>query len=95
MNIVALLLVSCLLNYSCPFTLQAVKLKVDLEKEHVSGMQVLNKMNTCVRQLEAQVHEFQLKRMQQTQVNLFFLNAIFYLKSKYLIQFASSPHDWL
>ena len=57
--------------------------------------EVLNKMNTRVRQLEAQVHEFQLKRMQQTQVNLFFLNAIFYLKSKYLIQFASSPHDWL
>ena len=68
---------------------------MDLEKEHARGMQVLNKMNTRVRQLEAQVHEFQLKRMQQTQVNLFFLNAIFYLKSKYLIQFASSPHDWL
>ena len=84
MNIVALLLVSCLLNYSCPFTLQAVKLKVDLEKEHVSGMQVLNKMNTCVRQLEAQVHEFQLQRMQQTQVNLFF-KCIFLFK-KYLIQ---------
>jgi len=59
---------------------------MDLEKEHARGMQVLNKMNTRVRQLEAQVHEFQLKRMQQTQVNLFFLNAIFYLKSKYLIQ---------
>ena len=68
---------------------------MDLEKEHARGMQVLNKMNTRVKQLEVQVHEFQLKRMQQTQVNLFFLNAIFYLKSKYLIQFASSPHDWL
>ena len=52
--------------------MQAVKLKMDLEKEHARGMQVLNKMNTRVRQLEAQVHEFQLQRMQQTQVNLFF-----------------------
>ena len=78
MNIVALLLVSCLLNYSCLFTLQAVKLKMDLEKEHARGMQVLNKMNTRVKQLEVQVHEFQLQHMQQTQVNLFFfLNAFF------------------
>ncbi|KAG2589578.1 structural maintenance of chromosomes protein 6B-like isoform X3 [Panicum virgatum] len=50
---------------------EAVKLKMDLEKEHARGMQVLNKMNTRVRQLEAQVHEFQLKHMQQTQAEVF------------------------
>ncbi|KAG2634023.1 structural maintenance of chromosomes protein 6B-like isoform X6 [Panicum virgatum] len=50
---------------------EAVKLKMDLEKEHARGMQVLNKMNTRVRRLEVQVHEFQLKRMQQTQAEVF------------------------
>ncbi|RLN33350.1 hypothetical protein C2845_PM03G29530 [Panicum miliaceum] len=53
------------------FSHQAVKLKMDLEKEHARGMQVLNKMNTRVRQLEAQVHEFQLQHMQQTQAEVF------------------------
>ncbi|PUZ69993.1 hypothetical protein GQ55_2G181100 [Panicum hallii var. hallii] len=50
---------------------EAVKLKMDLEKEHARGMQVLNKMNTRVRQLEAQVNEFQLQHMQQTQAEVF------------------------
>ncbi|XP_039809676.1 structural maintenance of chromosomes protein 6B-like isoform X4 [Panicum virgatum] len=55
---------------SCFFSL-AVKLKMDLEKEHARGMQVLNKMNTRVKQLEVQVHEFQLQHMQQTQAEVF------------------------
>jgi len=50
---------------------EAVKLKMDLEKEHARGMQVLNKMNTRVKQLEVQVHEFQLQHMQQTQAEVF------------------------
>jgi hypothetical protein len=68
---------------------------MDLEKEHARGMQVLNKMNTRVRQLEAQVNEFQLQHMQQTQVNLFFSKCIFFSKSKYLNTIASSQHYWL
>ncbi|RLM87021.1 uncharacterized protein C2845_PM04G11530 [Panicum miliaceum] len=56
--------ITTLVRSICPV---AVKLKMDLEKEHARGMQVLNKMNTRVRQLEAQVNEFQLQHMQQTQ----------------------------
>jgi len=59
--------------------LQAVKLKMDLEKEHARGRQVLNKMNARLRQLEEQVHEFELQHMQQTQVNLFSSKFIFLL----------------
>lgn len=74
-------------RYDCTITLlavlvihvplQAVKLKMDLEKEHARGRQVLNKMNDRLRQLEEQVHEFELQHMQQTQVNLFLLNLFF------------------
>ncbi|EER98630.1 hypothetical protein BDA96_02G160800 [Sorghum bicolor] len=49
---------------------EAVKLKMDLEKEHARGRQVLNKMNARVRQLEEQVHEFELQHMQQTQAEV-------------------------
>ena len=58
--------------------LQAVKLKMDLEKEHARGRQVLNKMNARVRQLEEQVNEFELQHMQQTQV-IFLLNVFSFL----------------
>jgi hypothetical protein len=50
---------------------------MNLEKEHARGRQVLNKMNSCLRQLEEQVHEFELQHMQQTQVNLFSSKFIF------------------
>jgi hypothetical protein len=50
---------------------------MDLEKEHARGRQVLNKMNARVRQLEEQVHEFELQHMQQTQVNFFSYKCIF------------------
>jgi CII-binding regulator of phage lambda lysogenization HflD len=50
---------------------------MDLEKEHARGRQVLNKMNARVRQLEEQVHEFELQQMQQTQVNFFSSKCIF------------------
>ncbi|XP_062200080.1 structural maintenance of chromosomes protein 6A-like isoform X2 [Phragmites australis] len=46
---------------------EAVKLKMELEKEHARGTQVLNKMNNRVKQLQAQVHDFKLQRMQETQ----------------------------
>ena len=59
--------------------LQAVKLKMDLEKEHARGRQVLNKMNARVRQLEEQVNEFELQHMQQTQVIFFLLNVFSFL----------------
>ncbi|XP_066390022.1 structural maintenance of chromosomes protein 6B-like isoform X3 [Miscanthus floridulus] len=49
---------------------EAVKLKMDLEKEHARGRQVLNKMNARVRQLEEQVNEFELQHMQQTQAEV-------------------------
>ncbi|XP_066397226.1 structural maintenance of chromosomes protein 6B-like [Miscanthus floridulus] len=49
---------------------EAVKLKMDLEKEHARGRQVLNKMNARLRQLEGQVHEFELQHMQQTQAEV-------------------------
>ncbi|CAN6195274.1 unnamed protein product [Urochloa humidicola] len=46
------------------------KLKMDLEKEHERGIQMLNKMNNRVRQLQAQVHEFELQHMQETQAEV-------------------------
>ncbi|ONM54062.1 Structural maintenance of chromosomes protein 6B [Zea mays] len=49
---------------------EAVKLKMDLEKEHARGRQTLNKMNARVVQLEEQVHEFELQHMQQTQAEV-------------------------
>ncbi|XP_066392341.1 structural maintenance of chromosomes protein 6B-like [Miscanthus floridulus] len=49
---------------------EAVKLKMNLEKEHARGGQVLNKMNARLRQLEEQVHEFELQHMQQTQAEV-------------------------
>jgi CII-binding regulator of phage lambda lysogenization HflD len=52
---------------------------MNLEKEHARGRQVLNKMNARLRQLEEQVHEFELQHMQQTQVNLFSSKFIFLL----------------
>ncbi|KAJ1288974.1 hypothetical protein BS78_02G129900 [Paspalum vaginatum] len=48
----------------------AMKLKMDLEKEHARGIQVLNKLKARVIQLEAQVHEFQLQHMEQTQAEV-------------------------
>jgi hypothetical protein len=41
---------------------------MDLEKEHERGIQMLNKMNKRVRQLQEQVHEIELQHMQETQV---------------------------
>ncbi|OEL37148.1 Structural maintenance of chromosomes protein 6B [Dichanthelium oligosanthes] len=49
---------------------EAAKLKMDLEKEHARGIQMLNKMNNRVRQLQAQVHEFELQHMQETQAEM-------------------------
>ncbi|KAK8459489.1 hypothetical protein SEVIR_2G152500v4 [Setaria viridis] len=49
---------------------EAGKLKMDLEKEHERGMQMLNKMNNRVRQLQVQVDEFELQHMQETQAEV-------------------------
>nr|CAB3456476.1 unnamed protein product [Digitaria exilis] len=49
---------------------EAVKRKIDIEKEHARGVQMLNKMNKRVTQLQAQVCEFELQHMQESQVNL-------------------------
>lgn len=49
---------------------EAMKLKMDLEKEYSRGIQVSNKMKARVRQLEVQVHEFELQHMQQTQAEV-------------------------
>lgn len=57
----------------CSFTLQAVKLKVELENEHARGTQVLHTMNKRVKQLQAQVDDFKQRSMQETQVNFFVL----------------------
>nr|CAB3449120.1 unnamed protein product [Digitaria exilis] len=49
---------------------EAVKLKIDLEKEHARGVQMLNKMNKRLTQLQAQVREFELRHMQETQAEV-------------------------
>jgi hypothetical protein len=43
---------------------------MELEKEHSRGIQVIEKMNSRVNQLQAHVHDFTLQSMQETQVNL-------------------------
>ncbi|TVU10824.1 hypothetical protein EJB05_44376 [Eragrostis curvula] len=46
---------------------EAVKLKMELEKEYARGTKVINGMNKRVKQLQAQVHDYKLKSMQETQ----------------------------
>ncbi|KAF8690848.1 hypothetical protein HU200_041247 [Digitaria exilis] len=49
---------------------EAVKRKIDIEKEHARGVQMLNKMNKRVTQLQAQVCEFELQHMQESQAEV-------------------------
>uniref|UniRef100_A0A0D3H3Q0 RecF/RecN/SMC N-terminal domain-containing protein n=1 Tax=Oryza barthii TaxID=65489 RepID=A0A0D3H3Q0_9ORYZ len=46
---------------------QAVALKIELEREHVRGTNVLKNMNNRVKQLQKQIHDFQEQYIQYTQ----------------------------
>ncbi|KAL6854585.1 hypothetical protein ACP4OV_019147 [Aristida adscensionis] len=46
---------------------EAMKLRIELEKEHARGKQVLKKMDDRVKRLQLQVQDFQLQHMQETQ----------------------------
>ncbi|KAL6639820.1 hypothetical protein ACP70R_022642 [Stipagrostis hirtigluma subsp. patula] len=46
---------------------EALKLKIELEKEYTRGTQVLKKMNDRVKKLQLQIQDFQLQHMQETQ----------------------------
>uniref|UniRef100_A0A0E0LYC3 RecF/RecN/SMC N-terminal domain-containing protein n=1 Tax=Oryza punctata TaxID=4537 RepID=A0A0E0LYC3_ORYPU len=46
---------------------QAVALKIELEREHVRGTNVLKNMNNRVKQLQKQIHDFRVQYIQYTQ----------------------------
>jgi hypothetical protein len=59
--------------------LQAVALKIELEREHVRGTNVLKNMNNRVKQLQKQIHDFREQYIQYTQVT--------FLAFLYMLQF--------